>query len=61
MLPGVHMALATYDCDWHESKCGMFERIMHDKFQMQGGKYGNIIKYYEKYDPNANLDLASLK
>ena len=53
-----HGSRETYDCDWHESKCGGWERIMHDKFQMQGGFYGNIIKYYEKYDPNANLDLA---
>jgi hypothetical protein len=53
-----HGSRETYDCDWHESKCGSAERVMHDKFQMQGGTYGNIIKYYEKYDPNANLDLA---
>jgi hypothetical protein len=53
-----HGSRETYDCDWHESKCGSAERIMHDKFQMQGGTYGNIIKYYEKYDPNVNLDLA---
>ncbi len=53
-----HGSRETYDCDWHESKCGSAERIMHDKFQMQKGTYGNIIKYYEKYDPNANLDLA---
>jgi hypothetical protein len=53
-----HGSRETYDCDWHESKCGPAERIMHDKFQMQDGGYGNIIKYYEKYDPNANLDLA---
>jgi hypothetical protein len=53
-----HGSRETYDCDWHESKCGSAERIMHDKFQMQGGFYGKIIKYYEKYDPNANLDLS---
>ena len=53
-----HGSRETHDCDWHESKCGGWERIMHDKFQMQGGSYGNIIKYYEKHDPNANLDLA---
>jgi hypothetical protein len=52
-----HGSRETYDCDWHESKCGGLERIMHDKFQMQGGTYGKIIKYYEKQDPNANLDL----
>ena len=53
-----HGSPETHDCDWHESKCGSAERIMHDKFQMQGGSYGNIIKYYEKHDPNANLHLA---
>jgi hypothetical protein len=30
---------------------------MHDDFQMEGGDYGRIVKYYEKYDPSANLDL----
>lgn len=30
-------ASRQYDTgDWHTSKCGMFERIIHDKFQMQG-------------------------
>ena len=53
-----HGSRETYNCDWHESKCGPAERIMHDKFQMQDGVYGKIIKYYEKYDPNANLDLS---
>jgi hypothetical protein len=53
-----HGSRETYDCDWHESKCGGLDRIMHDKFQMQGGSYGRIIKYYEKSDSNANLDLA---
>jgi predicted lipoprotein with Yx(FWY)xxD motif len=53
-----HGSRETYDCNWHESKCGSLDRIMHDRFQMQGGSYGKIIKYYEKYDPNANLDLA---
>ena len=53
-----HGSRETYDCDWHESKCGSAERIMHDKFQMEGGGYGNIIKYYEKHDANSNLDLA---
>ncbi|MCJ7516326.1 MAG: hypothetical protein MUO89_10290 [Dehalococcoidia bacterium] len=53
-----HGSRETYNCDWPESKCGSWERIMHDKFQMQGGYYGNIIKYYEKSAPNANTDLA---
>jgi hypothetical protein len=53
-----HGSLEYTACDWHESKCGSLERIIHDKFQMEGGSYGEIIKYYEKYDPNANLDLA---
>ena len=53
-----HGSLEYTACDWHESKCGSLERIIHDKYQMQGGSYGNIIKYYEKYDANANLDLA---
>jgi len=53
-----HGSPETYDCDWHESKCGSAERIMHDKFQMQYGVYGNIVKYYEKFDANANLDLV---
>jgi hypothetical protein len=53
-----HGSLQYTGCDWHESKCGSMERIIHDKFQMQGGSYGKVIKYYEKSDPNANLDLA---
>ena len=53
-----HGSRETVDCDWHESKCGGLERIVHDKRQMEGGDYGVIIKYYEKADPNANLDLA---
>lgn len=53
-----HGSPVTYDCEWNESKCGGLERIMHDKYQMQGGAYGDIIKYYEKADPGANLDLA---
>ena len=53
-----HGSRETVDCDWHESKCGGLERIVHDKRQMEGGVYGVIIKYYEKQDPNANLDLA---
>ena len=53
-----HGSRETYDCEWHESKCGSAERIMHDKYQMQDGSYGKIIKYYEKYDPTANLDLS---
>lgn len=53
-----HGSRETVDCDWHESKCGGLERIVHDKRQMEGGVYGVIIKYYKKTDPNANLDLA---
>ena len=53
-----HGSRETHDCNWHESKCGSLDRIMHDRFQMQNGTYGKIIKYYEKYDANANLDLA---
>jgi len=53
-----HGSLEYIACDWHESKCGSLERIIHDKRQMEGGSYGEIIKYYEKYDTNANLDLA---
>lgn len=53
-----HGSRETSDCDWHESKCGPQERIKHDRFQMQKGSYGDIIKYYEKYDKNANLHLA---
>jgi hypothetical protein len=53
-----HGSRETIDCDWHESKCGGWERIVHDKGQMEGGSYGVIIKYYEKDDASANLDLA---
>lgn len=53
-----HGSRVTYDCEWNESKCGSLDRIMHDKFQMEGGSYGKIIKYYEKSDPSANLDLG---
>lgn len=52
-----HGSRETHNCEWHESKCGPQERILHDKYQMQGGDYGNIIKYCEKADTNANLDL----
>jgi hypothetical protein len=54
-----HGSRETVDCDWHESKCGSWERIVHDRRQMEDGNvYGDIIKCYEKADPNANLDLA---
>ncbi|MDJ0631129.1 MAG: hypothetical protein QNJ44_22925 [Rhodobacter sp.] len=53
-----HGSRETIDCDWHESKCGGWERIVHDKRQMEDGAYGVIIKYYQKADPSANLDLA---
>jgi len=52
-----HASRETYDCDWHESKCGAKERIIHDKFQLEGANWGIIVRYYEQEDPNANLDL----
>ena len=53
-----HGSRETVDCDWHESKCGGWERIVHDRRQMEVGSYGVIIKCYEKADPHANLDFA---
>lgn len=53
-----HGSLQFSTCDWHESKCGSLERIMHHKHQLEHGSYGTIIKYYEKYDASANPDLA---
>jgi hypothetical protein len=52
-----HASRETYNY-WHESKCGTKDRIMHQELEMLSGIYGMIIKHYEKYDPNANLDLA---
>lgn len=52
-----HASLETHDCCWDESKLGAFERIMHRRHEMEFGFYGNVIRYYEKSDDSANLDL----
>jgi len=54
-----HASRETRDCEWHESKCGYFMgRIMHDRYQMQGGYYGQMVRFYEKAEPGANVDLT---
>jgi hypothetical protein len=53
-----HGSRETHDCRWDESKLGPQERIMHIRHQLEGGAYGNIIRFYEKYDPTSNLDLC---
>ena len=53
-----HGSRETHDCGWDESKLGGLERIMHIRSELEGGFYGNIIRFYEKYDDNANLDLC---
>jgi hypothetical protein len=53
-----HGSRETHDCNWHESKCGGLERIMHRKKELEGGSYGFIIRCYEKHDSKANLDLC---
>lgn len=75
---GLGVSHASRESDtgnWHESKCGGFERIVHDRFQMQGQfsavdtsqvclptyySYGDIVAYYEKADSSANLDLVRI-
>lgn len=53
-----HGSRETHDCGWDESKLGGLERIMHIRSELEGGYYGNVIRYYEKYDESANLDLC---
>jgi hypothetical protein len=55
-----HGSRETHDCGWDESKLGPSERIMHIRSELEGGSYGEVIRYYEKYDANANLDLCNL-
>lgn len=53
-----HGSRETHDCGWDESKLGSLERIMHIRSELKGEYYGNVIRYYEKQDDNANLDLC---
>ena len=53
-----HGSRETHDCGWDESKLGSLERIMHIRSELEGGYYGDVIRYYEKQDENANLDLC---
>ncbi len=53
-----HASRETHDCHWEESKLGSLERIMHVRSELEGGSYGDIIRYYEKPDGAANLDLC---
>lgn len=53
-----HGSREVHDCNWEESKLGSLERIMHRRTELEGGGYGDVIKYYEKADPAANLDLC---
>ncbi len=53
-----HASRETHDCGWHESKLGGGIRIMHNKKELEGGQWGNILRCYEKQDQNANLDLC---
>lgn len=54
-----HGSRETHNCRWDESKLGSLERIMHIRTELEGGYYGDVIRYYEKQDTNANLDLCS--
>lgn len=53
-----HGSRETHDCGWDESKLGSLEQIMHVRSELEGGFYGNVIRYYEKHDKTANLDLC---
>ena len=53
-----HGSRETHDCSWDESKLGSLERIMHIRSELEGGSYGAVIRYYEKPDASANLDLC---
>jgi len=53
-----HGSREIHDCGWDESKLGSLERIMHIRTELEGGSYGNIIRYYEKPDNAANLDIC---
>lgn len=53
-----HGSRETHNCIWDESKLGGLERIMHIRSELEGGYYGEVIRYYEKHDANANLDLC---
>lgn len=56
-----HVSLETHDYFWEESKIGPLERIAHIRSELDGGPYyGNVIRYYEKYDEIANSDLDPL-
>lgn len=50
-----HASVETHDCQWDESKAGEMERIMHKRHELEGGFYGDVIRYYERPDDNANL------
>lgn len=52
-----HSSRETHDCGWDESKLGSLERIMHIRDELEGGYYGTVIRWYEKRDDNANVDL----
>jgi hypothetical protein len=54
----MHASRETHDCGWHESKLGGGILIMHNKKELEGGQWGNILKCYEKLDDTANLDLC---
>jgi hypothetical protein len=53
-----HGSRETHDCVWDESKLGSLERIMHIRRELEGGSYGDVIRYYEKHDSTSNLDLC---
>ena len=53
-----HGSREIHDCRWDESKLGGLERIMHIRTVLEGGSYGDGIRFYEKQDDNANLDLC---
>jgi hypothetical protein len=53
-----HGSRETHDCGWDESKLGGLERIMHIRSELEGGSYGDVIRYYEKQDIRANLNLC---
>ncbi len=52
-----HASVETHDCQWDESKVGGMERIMHERHELEGGFYGDVIRYDEAPDDNANLDM----